>query len=832
MDIPFKTFNKTDFPLLDDSDVGKIYGVLYGKVSAIKLTCINPNGSGNTVYKLPENTTNIGTSFIEVDDVYKSASVISADYIRGLLTISNGRSGAGSVYSVKLVNCTGYTSEGHSYPRQVLEHFFSKYGNIEYTESNFDKTVWESELDNEQVQADIGFLLNDESTDFWTAVYDISRKSKNYFRVDYNNEGKIYAKRIDFARSSSASIPSCDIHNIDTISIQSSRESVFSSVIVKYGKNYYENTFLSVSDTTYENEVKRNYRKIESVEEETYLVNVADAQERAYKHSTQYSTIPYIVELELFENYDFDLYDVITVSLSPDNLSADARKFVGNIDCIVIKTNPKEIDQINYVTIQIIENRTPLEMQSYVMSDEYTTIEKEKSSLEIVSDDLNASIEKNISVSGYLSPSSVVFSADKDGVVSDFSNGSGTFYLKYGNVIQNSSGTVFSVSSITDGITATIDSLSGAFAISEMTPNKGIILFKGTFNGVEIDIALTLSKAIAGSETTIYSLELSSENISVSSDGNTNTPSTVTVTGTSKKGNDLSQAYSGRFKISETINGTDYTDVYISSTDESSHSYTPSLGIKNAIVCLYLSGGTTTILSQKTILLIKDGAEGETTSFPSDDDCLFYAPCDDITKTSESPEPTHTGIQSKILEIDCTGISSRSMAEEEAYNNVIILKGSLSSDILLTVFFDGSNGNGSKQYQIVNIASATSKNITITTGISGKTNVILPVNSLTVGTGCYIVVDESGNVYSFSGTKGDKGTAATITAGTVTTLDAGQAATINNSGDSSEAIFNFGIPKGAKGDKGDQGSASVDGGYANSIYTSDQVIDGGNANNG
>lgn len=55
------------------------------------------------------------------------------------------------------------------------------------------------------------------------------------------------------------------------------------------------------------------------------------------------------------------------------------------------------------------------------------------------------------------------------------------------------------------------------------------------------------------------------------------------------------------------------------------------------------------------------------------------------------------------------------------------------------------------------------------------------------------------------GDKGDPGQAATITVGDVTTLDAGQDATVTNAGSASAVVLNFGIPKGPKGDKGDQG---------------------------
>ena len=69
-----------------------------------------------------------------------------------------------------------------------------------------------------------------------------------------------------------------------------------------------------------------------------------------------------------------------------------------------------------------------------------------------------------------------------------------------------------------------------------------------------------------------------------------------------------------------------------------------------------------------------------------------------------------------------------------------------------------------------------------------------------------------------AGTNGVDGAAATIQVGTVTSLPSTAIPTITNSGTTSAAVFNFGIPKGEKGDKGDagaQGPAGQDGSDAN-----------------
>jgi hypothetical protein len=58
----------------------------------------------------------------------------------------------------------------------------------------------------------------------------------------------------------------------------------------------------------------------------------------------------------------------------------------------------------------------------------------------------------------------------------------------------------------------------------------------------------------------------------------------------------------------------------------------------------------------------------------------------------------------------------------------------------------------------------------------------------------------------YQGDKGDQGDAAVINVGTTSTLSAGSPATVTNSGTTQNAVFNFGIPQGYQGVKGDTGS--------------------------
>ena len=90
---------------------------------------------------------------------------------------------------------------------------------------------------------------------------------------------------------------------------------------------------------------------------------------------------------------------------------------------------------------------------------------------------------------------------------------------------------------------------------------------------------------------------------------------------------------------------------------------------------------------------------------------------------------------------------------------------------------------------------------TVKTFHGDRVTVLMKNHSLTV----------TGNLTSPSavgggGSSGEAGTAATIEIGTVTTGEAGSSASVTNVGTKSEAVFDFVIPRGDKGEKGDTGT--------------------------
>lgn len=101
---------------------------------------------------------------------------------------------------------------------------------------------------------------------------------------------------------------------------------------------------------------------------------------------------------------------------------------------------------------------------------------------------------------------------------------------------------------------------------------------------------------------------------------------------------------------------------------------------------------------------------------------------------------------------------------------------------------------------------------TITTAPDNKIDVVVNKPILTAkNTKTYFKLKNTGGLRGEKGEKGDPGQAATIAAGTATSLPAGSTPTVTNTGTSSAAVFNFGIPKGDKGDKGDTGATGATG---------------------
>lgn len=121
-----------------------------------------------------------------------------------------------------------------------------------------------------------------------------------------------------------------------------------------------------------------------------------------------------------------------------------------------------------------------------------------------------------------------------------------------------------------------------------------------------------VSDGANGTSATAYWL-ISSASAIGKNTSNAFNPASITFSSKSQTGNGSVANYSGRFIIAETTDGTNFTDKYTSTGNESSKTYTPSsTNVKAIRVRMYQAGGTSVLLDEQLIPVVTDGKNGAT----------------------------------------------------------------------------------------------------------------------------------------------------------------------------------------------------------------------------
>lgn len=161
------------------------------------------------------------------------------------------------------------------------------------------------------------------------------------------------------------------------------------------------------------------------------------------------------------------------------------------------------------------------------------------------------------------------------------------------------------------GVTGTFS--TGVYTVTNLTVDSSYVDFTATRVGYPtLTIRFNIAKAKAGANgtpATFYEVIPNSSAIRRTTTG-TYQPTSVTFSGFSTTGNGARAAYSGRFIIATSTDGTSYTNVYTSAANETSASYTIQPGILYVRGTLYAAGGTTTLLDSEEVPIVIDGATG------------------------------------------------------------------------------------------------------------------------------------------------------------------------------------------------------------------------------
>ena len=160
------------------------------------------------------------------------------------------------------------------------------------------------------------------------------------------------------------------------------------------------------------------------------------------------------------------------------------------------------------------------------------------------------------------------------------------------------------------GITGNMS--GNTFTVSGLTVDTASVTLKAVCNGNTYSKVFTVAKnkqGVNGVDSTSYWLIPSATSISKNNNGQLN-PSSVTYEAKSQTGAQALVAYSGRFKIYKSTDGTNFgAAVYTSGSNESRKEFTVPSDAR-AIKCeLYLTDGTTLVDTQ-TISIVSDGRDG------------------------------------------------------------------------------------------------------------------------------------------------------------------------------------------------------------------------------
>ena len=118
-------------------------------------------------------------------------------------------------------------------------------------------------------------------------------------------------------------------------------------------------------------------------------------------------------------------------------------------------------------------------------------------------------------------------------------------------------------------------------------------------------------KGATGTAAYQYYLDVSPSAVVKAEDG-TLTPASITLTSKRASGTGNPAAYSGRFKVEKTSDGSTWSAIYTSSANESSKSVEVPTDAKVLRCTLYLAGGTSTQLDTQSVPIVSDGPKGDT----------------------------------------------------------------------------------------------------------------------------------------------------------------------------------------------------------------------------
>lgn len=226
-------------------------------------------------------------------------------------------------------------------------------------------------------------------------------------------------------------------------------------------------------------------------------------------------------------------------------------------------------------------------------------------------------------VNGLLTNESVTVAAQSDGTGYSLTNAGGTFKVWSGTTDVTTSA-IYNITGGTDagatwsktqnGLTLTLNETTGVYTLSgaSWSSDSESFTLTATYSGVTITRIYVITKAkagLTGEDAVVYEVEPSVDSV-VKTAAGAYVPTAITFSAYSKTGSQDRVAYAGRFIIATSADGSSFTNVYTSASDQASYAYTVPANVVLVRASLYKNGGTSILVDTQSVAVVSNGANG------------------------------------------------------------------------------------------------------------------------------------------------------------------------------------------------------------------------------
>lgn len=347
--IPVDLFTQTEYPDGDEQLFNKPIPLVFGTPNEIPAICTNElSTSGVVNYRVAKELQDLGTVYVNIEDVWTEVTPISVDISHGSFVLSeaNGRGASGeSARDCKIIGAEGYAVV---HAPDVIKKLEQLANGIEYTDSNYNLAEWELE---EAIIEPISMYIN-ERKKLYELIKMIQEGSSTRFRFEFNANGLRTIRLNNWTRMPCDYIYKEDYLENGQIELETDRETIAAYIEVLYNQNYVTKKTSSVIDQSKLDEVIRNARTKTTITYNTFINTSDIAEARATEDAKKLGRVTKFCEITLLGKPRIfrRIYDIVTVELyTPD------RRWVGIWNCLIIKVAPDIKKYQTKVKLALIE---------------------------------------------------------------------------------------------------------------------------------------------------------------------------------------------------------------------------------------------------------------------------------------------------------------------------------------------------------------------------------------------------------------------------------------------------------------------------------------------